>query len=70
MKRITYSKFFLTGTLAGLTVRCQFDVPADVCHQRSMELQAVTKNKPGRDLITGAQYWIYNVGSFDVEVAA
>jgi hypothetical protein len=70
MKRITYSKFFLTGTLKGLRVRCQFDVPADVCVARELELMAVTEFNPGSDLITGAKYWIYNVGSFDVEVAA
>lgn len=66
MKRITYSKYFLTGTLAGLSVRCGFDVPADVCHQRCMELQRINVLNPGSDYGTGAKYYIYNVGSEEV----
>lgn len=63
MKRITYSKFFLTGNLAGLSVRCSLTVPADICHQRSMALQRVNVLNPRKEYGTDATYYIYNVGS-------
>lgn len=65
MVRITYSKYFLTGTLAGLSVTRQgFTVPAADAHKRMMELMRnASRTNPGRDLITGSQYYVYNVGS-------
>ena len=62
MKRITYSKFFLTGTLAGLSVRCGFNVPAELTHARSLQLQSINVLNPGVDL-QGSKYYVYNVGS-------
>lgn len=69
MTRITYSKFFLTGVLTGISVRCGFDVPAEVAHERMMGLQGFTKQNPGRDFMTNDEYWIYNVGSEEVPEA-
>lgn len=66
MVRISYSKYFLTGTLAGLSVRCGFNVPAEVAHERSLELQAVNCLNPGSDYGTKAKFYIYNVGSEEV----
>jgi len=66
MVRLSYSKHFLTGTLAGLSVRCGFNVPASEAHKRSLELQAVNVLHPGKDCITKAEYYIYNVGSEEV----
>ena len=63
MTRITFSKYFLTGNLKGLTVRGGFDVPTKLAHKRSLELQAVNVLNPGRELGTGARYYIYNVGT-------
>ena len=65
--RISYSKYFLTGTLAGMSVRCGFNVPAEVAHERSMELQAVNVSNPGSDYGTKAKFYIYNVGSEEVK---
>lgn len=62
MKRITYSKFFQTGNLTGLSVRCSFTVPSELCHERSMELQAINVLNHKVDL-QGSKYYIYNVGS-------
>jgi hypothetical protein len=50
MKTLSYSKMFLTGTLAGLAVRCAFAVPASLIAER-------------HDCITGASFWVYNIGS-------
>lgn len=62
MKRLTYSKQFLTGNLAGLSVRCSFDVPAEDAHARSLELARMARCNPGRDAVTGDQFFVYNVG--------
>jgi hypothetical protein len=67
MTRIEYSKEFLTGLLAGLTVRGGFNVPSDVAAARMAELNRFTKLNPGRDCVTGDQFWIYNLGSVGVD---
>lgn len=69
MTRIEYSKYFLSGTLEGLSVRCHFSVPTQEAHKVSMNLARVTRQNPSEDVITGARYYIYNVGSMPAEAA-
>lgn len=66
MVRITYSKYFLEGILSGLSIRSHFDVPAEVAHERMMELQGITEKNPGREYGSKDVYWVYNVGSEEV----
>ena len=65
-KKITYSKEFLTGTLAGLSVRCEFKTTSDAVHIHLGELQKVTKLAPGKDYGSGSTYWVYNLGCEDI----
>jgi hypothetical protein len=55
-----------SGNLKGIAVRCGFNVPAGLAHQRSMELQAINCLNPGSDCVTGDSFYIYNVGSQEV----
>lgn len=65
--RISYSKQFISGNLAGISVSCGYTVPDHVhaaLHMRDLNL--LTKQNPGSDCVTGARFWVYNVGSADV----
>ena len=66
MKTLSYSKQFLSGTLAGLSVRCSYQVPASVVAERMERLNAFTPANPGHDCVTGAAFWVYNIGSEEV----
>ncbi len=61
--RIEYTKYFLTGTLKGLTVRCGYELPAELAAERCENLQRFTKESPGTDFATGATWAAYNVGT-------
>jgi hypothetical protein len=67
MYRIEYSKHFITGLLAGLSVRCGFNVPdAEHAVESELQLARFTRANPGADAITGSQFWVYNIGSSEV----
>jgi hypothetical protein len=67
MTRIEYSKYFLTGTLAGIAVRCGYNVPDEDAARHSAELQALSlqqRETPARE--NNGTYYIYNIGSQEV----
>lgn len=71
MKKITYSREFLTGPLAGLCVRgLSLNVPAGETHRHMVELNKYSTLNPGRECLTGHLYWNYNVGCEEVDLAA
>lgn len=66
-KRVSYSKEFLTGTLAGISVRCGFDTTDDAVAIHLAELNAITKQNPGSEVLTAATFWVYNIGCEDIQ---
>jgi hypothetical protein len=65
-KRITYSKEFLSGNLEGLRVRCELKTTDDACAAHMNALNKITPMSPGSDVITGARFWVYNLGCEDI----
>jgi hypothetical protein len=65
-KKITYSREFLSGNLAGVIVRNQvIHTTADAAHTRCLELARWNSLNPGKDL-SGNLYWNYNIGCEDI----
>jgi len=58
--RVTYTKHFHTGLLAGLSVNCGFTVPVEDCPSTQARLNAVTDDEPHWDTV-GDRYHITNV---------
>jgi hypothetical protein len=65
-KRISYSKQFLTGALAGLSVRQTLDTTTDAVLLHAESLNRLTKANPGTDCVTGSAFWIYNIGTEEI----
>jgi hypothetical protein len=68
-KRITFSREFLSGNLAGLIVRLTINTTADAAHAMSQQLRAFSRREPGMDA-SGNLYWNYNVGCEDIAAVA
>ena len=69
-KKITFSREFLSGPLAGLSVRgIEIRTTADAAHAHMMGLQRFSRRNPGTEAGTGVLYWNYNVGCEDIAPA-
>ena len=66
MHQITYCKNFISGTLAGLQVRCSFHVDKTLCAETQAQLNDATPENPNSDVMTGAQWWASGVGCEEV----
>jgi hypothetical protein len=62
--KIAYTKEFLTGTLAGICVRCSFTTTDDALAIHMAALKAVTKATPGSE--SGGTYWISNIACEEI----
>jgi hypothetical protein len=59
MHTVHYTKHFLSGNLAGLTVPCTLRVPDSAHAQLTLErLARYTVSEPGRDCVTNARFWV------------
>lgn len=61
MYKITYTKHFLTGALAGLAVPCSITVSADRVAGTRTVLLGNSPEYPASDLLTGNKYWVDNI---------
>lgn len=66
MHKISYSKFFLSGLLEGLSVRCSFSVPKEECARYCAGLSTITRDNAAGDAVTGDAFYVYNVGCEEV----
>jgi len=69
-KAVSFSKLFLTGNLAGLTVRETIKTTADAVALHTATLSAMQRafvldGKVARDL-TGSEYRVYNIAVEDL----
>jgi hypothetical protein len=66
LHRIVFVKNFLTGPLAGLSVRSSMTVDACLCAKDQAQLNNHTPDNPGSDVLTGSQWWASGVGCEEV----
>jgi hypothetical protein len=69
-KKITYSREFLSGSLAGMTIRgCAVYATAATAHAIMVRLGAYDRRNPGTETLTGNLYWNYNIACEDIAPA-
>lgn len=66
MIRIKYSKTFLSGPLAGLTVPAWYSVPDAYAEEHAHRLRCFTEAHPGKEVITGNLFAVSDVELEDV----
>ena len=68
LHRIEFVKKFLTGSLAGLSVRQSVVYPQSMCSEIQARLNEHTPENPAEDLITRNKYWVSGIGCSEVGV--
>jgi hypothetical protein len=59
MHTVHYTKHFLTGNLTGFDVKCSISYPNATLALAILDILAThTPDHPGRDCVTGAQYYV------------
>jgi hypothetical protein len=57
--RLQYQKILMSGSLVGLPLECSYEVPNyDIAIDHLGSLMEKTEKNPGRDCVTGTQFYI------------